>query len=103
MSDDPRVETVAEPYGDLPSPAQQFEMRDRQLAEYERRGQAAYAAVTDPHVLAVLDVLAPVSYGRRSPILQWPKKKTPEAAEMIEIATKVVAAMKRVSDRSSGE
>ena len=55
---------------------------------------ATYAAVQDPRVNAVLDVLAPRhEISGRSPIFEWAHEETPTAAEMIELAEMVVAAL----------
>jgi hypothetical protein len=59
----------------------------------EQRERAAYAAVTDPALLAVLDVLAPSRDGYRVPLFEWGHETTPTAEEMIELAQQVVAAL----------
>lgn len=54
----------------------------------------AYAAVTDPQVLAVLDVLAPRFGDGRSPIFEWGHEETPSGAEMVDLAGAIVAALR---------
>lgn len=61
--------------------------------------QAAYAEVTDPRVVAVIDVLAPVYpdlNGVRIPQFEFPHETTPTPNEVIELAQTVVAAIDRV-------
>ena len=57
--------------------------------------QDAYAAVTDPRIIAVLDVLAPVETWSgqatgRDPIFEWGHETTPTPEEMIELAGRIV-------------
>jgi len=59
---------------------------------------AAYRAVTDPRVAAVLDVIAPRAEWNadlRLPLFEWGHETTPTAAEMIDLAERIVAAIDR--------
>jgi hypothetical protein len=84
-----RVEDVGEAYD-----AAWREDWERRWRAREQAEAAAYGAVTDPRVVAVLDVLAPVDprFGR-SPIFEWPKEESPAAGEVIELAERIVAAI----------
>lgn len=58
------------------------------------RDARVYAAVDDPLVNAVLDVLAPRNeISGRSVIFEWGHETTPTAEEMIALAQKIVAAL----------
>lgn len=95
MSDGPTTpETGDVESASTPAPMS-YEDRRAAMEQYERAEADSYAAVTDPRVVAVLDVLAPVSYGSRSAIFEWGHETTPTAAEMIELAAKVVEAVDR--------
>lgn len=60
----------------------------------ERDAEAdAYAAVADPRVKAVLEVLAP----NRIPLFEWGHETTPTASEMIDLARSIVEAIDRAS------
>ncbi len=56
--------------------------------------ETSYADVTDPRVRAVLDILAPVTHGQRSPIFEWGHETTPAPAEVIELARNIVEALR---------
>jgi hypothetical protein len=62
--------------------------------ERDGREQEIYDAVTDPHILAMLDVLAPRRGPRepRIPIFEWGHETTPTPDEMIDLARDLLAA-----------
>lgn len=64
--------------------------------EDERRGVATYTAVTDPAVLAVLDVIAPrdPDGDDRSPIFEFGHETTPTRIEMVELAERIADAVR---------
>lgn len=76
------------------------EQRDARVRAEEEAERATYAAVTDPRVEAVLNVLAPVRGGDRVPAFEWGHETTPTPAELVEMATEIVAAIERASTRS---
>ena len=65
------------------------------LDAWQAAQRAAYAAVTDPQVNAVLDVLAPRDQdGDRWPLMAWPKEETPTGADMVGLAERIVVAVR---------
>lgn len=70
----------------------------RRNREDEERGAAVYTEVTDPVVLAVLDVLAPHTRfdadGDRSPIFEFGHETSPTRMEMVELAVQIVDAVR---------
>lgn len=72
------------------------ELQEQRAAEEEHE-RATYAAVTNPAVLAALDVLAPACDGIRLPLFEWGHETTPTADEMIELAQQIVAAIARAA------
>jgi hypothetical protein len=62
--------------------------------EDDRREQEIYGSVTDPHILALLDVLAPRRGPRepRIPIFEWGHETTPTPDDMIDLARGLLAA-----------
>jgi hypothetical protein len=60
------------------------------------RGVATYTEVTDPAVLAVLDILAPRDPrrpGERIPVFEFGHETTPTRIEMVELAQAIVDAV----------
>lgn len=72
------------------------EYYERRRADEVEAARVAYSAVTDPAVVAVLDVLAPVheGTGQRMAIFDWGGEVNPAPQELVDLAVEVVSAVR---------
>jgi hypothetical protein len=72
-----------------------LEERDARISAEEETEGTVYARVTNPRVLAVLDVIAPERDGDRIPVFEFGHETTPTSVEIVEMATEIVTAIDR--------